>query len=350
VTIRFAAIALFVFAGPLRVLTQTSARQQTRDKVTLTYFEKHFIVRDATGSESAPLKLPPEEARLSTVFRRNATFAVWDERGLTIRVGQRVKSFRLGDVATSPKAFTRDEIIDSLEAIRNGDRTREASALSGAARIGNDAYFLARWDDRAGSPWAEAIVRVDLSLRSPEPRFAARAPVLSLATKPIDDQVFILDGRVTYIARKGDHWGLEQLDPGKNRLTFDELGDQLLSYLPERAGIGLFVERTSYGTTVAGRVDLKTRARKTLAESRMNMRFADGSEPVCLVLSTPKSAELLDTASGAMMDLPPSCSLRRMEHGILIWTPADDPKKAWLYDPARWEGKAWWNGDLSKQR
>ena len=350
VVIRSTAIFLLFLSGPLRSFAQTGVAVPPKNKPTLTYFEKHFIVRDGAESESAPLKLPPEEAKLSTLFRRNATFAVWDERGLTVRVGPKVKSFKLQDVATSPKAFTRDEIVDTLVAIRKGDRTKAASALSGAVRIGNHAYFLARWEDRSGKPWAEAIVQVDLSQRSPEPRFVARADALSLAAKPIDDQLFILDGKVSYIAKKESRWGLELLDSRNGRLDFEPLGDEILSFafLDQERESGLFIERTSYGTNLAGRVSLKARTRKTLFETRDKIRFIDDAEPACLVIGNGKSSKIVDTASGAIMDLPASCGIRRMTRGLIIWTPSDEPKKAWLYDPTRWEGRAWWNSELSK--
>ncbi len=312
-------------------------------KVTLAYFQEHFIVRDGIYNESAPLKLPPESPKLSTVFRRNSTFAVWDERGITIRVGKKVKSTKLPDIATSPRAFSRPEIRETLAAIREKKRTREVSALSGAVRVGNHVYFLGRWDDNAGKPWAEALVQVDLSDRFPTPKLVGRPDVLSLADKPIDDQLQILDGLVSYTARKGDHWGVEQYNTQNGRFTFDELGGRLESYQPGESKTGYFIEKTSYGTTVAGRIDLRSRTRHILAECRSRMRFIDASEPPCIVVSNGNSASLLSAATGAMMDLPVPSATRRTSLGIVIWTPVGDPKRAWLYDPARWQVRAWWN-------
>lgn len=312
-------------------------------KVTLAYFQEHFIVRDGVYNESAPLKLPLEPPKLSTVFRRNSTFAVWDERGITVRIGPKVKSTKLPDIATSPKAFPRDEIRETLTLIKQRKRSKDASAISGAMRVGNRVYFLARWEDSSGKPWAEALVQVDLAERFPTPKLVGRIPVLSVATKPIDNQLQILDGQVSYVARKGNHWGVEQYNTQNGRFSFDQLGDTLDSYLPGESKTGFFIEKTAYGTTVAGRLDLRTRTRKILAEGRWRMRFMDASEPPFIIFSSGNSASIVSTATGAQMDLPVPSSARRTSRGVVIWTPVADPKRAWLYDPDRWQVRAWWN-------
>lgn len=323
-------------------------------KVTLTYFQEHFIVRDGAFNESAPLRLTPTAPKLSTVFRKNNTYAVWDERGLTIRVGDSVRSTTLPSVVLSPKGFTRDEILFTQREIKAKRRSVDVSALSGAIRVANKVYFLARWDDSKGKSWAEAMVEVDLSERSPAPKFLARVHALSLADEPVDDQMLVVDGKLAYVARLGDTWGLQTFDPTNGRFAFDALGGQLDTYLPisqdgRNARIGLFVERTPYGTTVAGRIDLKTRFRRILAENRAKMKFVDAVDPACLVLSFPKGASLLNTGSGSLFELSEAVAIRRTSRGLVVWTPVGDPKKAWLFDPARWQVLAWWNSSISPQ-
>ena len=142
---------------------------------------------------------------------------------------------------------------------------------------------------------------------------------------------------------------LEQYSPQSNSFAFDRLGDHLDSFQEADKPAnhsGLFVERTSYGTTIAGRIDLIKRSRKILAESRAKMRFIDGASPECIVASSSKSAVMVNAATGAQLVLPSSCSTRRTARGIVIWTPVEAPRKAWLYDPTRWQGKAWWNPEV----
>jgi hypothetical protein len=328
-------------------LTALLALRAQAPKVTLTFFEEHFIVRDGAFSESAPVKLPKENPKLSTLFRRNSTFAVWDERGLTLRVGSKTKSTKLPDIATSPKAFTKEEIKQTAAEIRKGRRSKFAAGLSGALRVGSSVYFLPRWEGKDGKPWAEALVQVDLTQKFPEPKLVARPKVLSLGDSAIDDKLFILDGLITYVARKGDSWGIQQLDPKNNRSSFEQLGDRLDSYQAGASRTGLFVERTAYGTTVSGKIDLRTRTKRIFAEDRAKMRFVDGATPACVVISYGNSATVLNSESGAIYNLVPNCAMRRTGRGIVIWTPVDAPKRAWLFDPRRWEPRAWWNAELS---
>jgi hypothetical protein len=324
-------------------------------KVTLTFFQEHFIVRDGVYNESAPLKLPSDEPKLSMLFRKNDTFAVWDERGLTIRVGSKVKSTRFPDIATSPKAFTRPEIQATQKEIRAGRRSRDVSGLSGAVRVGSKVFLLGRWVDRSHKTWSESLIQVDLADKFPKPKFLSRIHALSLADRPLDNQVFVMDNRLSYVARNGNVWGLQQFDPRNGRFTFDDLGESLVDYVPLPSlsssltnPVGLFVEKTPYGTTIAGRVDLHGRGRKTLAEARASMRFIDAYDPECVVLSFGKSAAIINTDTGAMYDLPVPSSTRRTNRGVVIWTPVEKPKRAWLFDPVRWEVRAWWNAELSR--
>lgn len=318
-------------------------------KVTLTYFQEHFIVRDGAFNESAPLRLPAETPKLATVFRKNSTYAVWDERGITIRVGDSVRSFKLQSIPLSPKAFTREEILLTQREIKAGRRSVDVAALSGAIRVASKVYFLGRWQDSKGKTWAEAMVEVDLDEKAPVPKFLARIHATSLADQAVDDQMFILDGRISYVAKLGETWGLQQYDPIKGRFSYDELGGQLDTYLAvgESRRLGLFVEKTRYGTTVAGRIDLLNRHRKILAENRDKMKFVDAEDPACVILSDGKSASIINTYSGAMFDLADACAMRRTSRGLVIWTPISEPKKAWLFDPSRWQVLAWWNIDIS---
>jgi hypothetical protein len=208
--------------------------------------------------------------------------------------------------------------------------------------------------DKKGISWAEAMVEVDLSEKSPIPKFLARVHALSLADEPVDDQIFILDGKVAHVARLGATWGIQSFDPSNGRFAYDPLGGQLDSYIPlsqtaRNARIGLFVERTSYGTTLAGRIDLKTRFRRTLAENRAKMKFVDATDPACLVLSYPKGASLLNAGSGSLFELSDAVAIRRTSRGLVVWTPVSTPKRAWLFDPSRWQVVAWWNSSISPE-
>lgn len=308
----------------------------------INYLEETFIVRGNELTERVPLQLPKPKPTLSVAFRKNTTFAVWDDRGLTIRHGRRVRSTRLPEIAVSPRAFEREQILETLDKIKAKDRRREASGLSGARRVGNFAYFLVRWNERNGSPWLEALVRVDLNSPTSKPEFVGRFGGLSTATAAIDDRMFLREGRLAILARATKEWGLATYDLAGKRFDFQALGENLETVVPAGQDTLAFIERTAYGTRVAGELDLTTLTRRELAEVRGRARFLDGDLPRLLVANNGREAVIRNLDSGSELRLPASSSLRRTRAGVLVWSPVRPPKRATLYDPARWSPRAEW--------
>jgi hypothetical protein len=319
--------------------------QESVDKPSLKYFEQNFILRDGDKRLEVPLQLPEERPRLLTSFRKNQNYAVWDERGLTIRIGKIAKSTRLEAIATSPKAFEREEILENVEKIQTKERKATASALSGAKRVGNMVFFLARWEDKDAKPWMEALVSVDLTGTTFHPTFHARLPGLTLATGKIDDRLFVLSDRLSAIARDGDSWGVASYNPELAKFDFTLAGRKLQSYQPITTTTGAFVERADHGSMVGGLVDLKTMNRKLLVEEKANVRFVDKRSPLLAVFQRNGGARLLNTDTGAELTLPASASMRRTPMGLVVWSPFREPKRAWLYDMKRWDLLASWAGE-----
>jgi hypothetical protein len=312
------------------------------DKVTLQYYQDSIVLRQGDAKEVVPLELPKEKPPLSVLYRRNKSYAVWDDRGLSVRYGKRIVSSHLPEVATSPRIFARDEIVKTIALIRQGKRKKNANGLSGSRRIGNTAYFLVRWDDSDRKPWLEVLMSVDLTDPKAKPKLVAKLPGRSLATRPIDSQLVVIEGRLTAVAQKGDAWGMASFDPTLKLFVFNRLGEKLKSYTPINARLGAFVEGTDYGALVAGRVDLVTRTRKTLAESKGSVKFLDGLDPLLVVVTRGETVTVINTVTAAEVRLPASSALRRTSRGVAVWSPYKAPKHAWLYDPARWDLRAEW--------
>jgi len=165
--------------------------QKKVDTPNLRLFQDSFVVRLGAQKADVPIQLPREKPALSVSFRKNQTYAVWDDRGLTIRIGKTAKSTRLEEIAVTPKIFTADEIRETAGLIKAKKRSKKAASLSGARRIGTTVYFLLRWEDSAGKPWMESLVSVDLAKPTFHPTLLARLPGLSLADKPIDDKLIL---------------------------------------------------------------------------------------------------------------------------------------------------------------
>jgi hypothetical protein len=327
---------------PLALLTALACAQ-TVDAPTLEYTKDTFVVR--SGRETwrvSPTESGPPPAK-DVTFRRNQSFAVWDERGLTIRHGDRSETTQLPAVPTSPRLFPREEIKRTIELLESGERKREASALSGAVRIGPNVYFLIRWEDAQGKPWTEVLVQVDLDRKTLRPEVLGRFSGLSVAFRPVDDRLFYQGDQPAVVTREGNRWGISTFNPVSKELEFRMLGGTLLSFYAINRNEAFFVERTAYGTTIAGRVDLLTGLRRDVYEGRAAARFADTSTPGLLSTSLGDEAWLRSAESGWEVPIAKGAGIRRVGPYALIYRPYSRPTKAQLVRIGDGETLAEWS-------
>lgn len=302
------------------------------DPPSLTFYQGALVYRKGADVRRLLVSPQTEEPKMSVAYRKNNRYAVWDERGLTVRDGKKVVSTFLDEFATSPKTQERKDLIETVALIKKGVRSKKTSALSGSKRIGNIAYFVPRWTDKEGKTWLEMLVQVDLGKPKPKPQFVSRIDGFSMATKPLDDQLTLQKGDLALVTRSPEEWGLTLYDPATKEKTFKKLGTDLIQYLPG----GLFVEKTDYGTMVAGRVDLATGKRPTLSESREELRFIDAEEPAIAVETSASGVTVRNLDSGAVVNVPVGSQVGRMGDLIAVWGPKGKPSRATVYAPERW--------------
>lgn len=327
---------------PLALLLSLAPSLQTVDAPTLEYYQDHFVVRQGLQAWRVPAHPPEPRPVLAVSFRRNENYAVWDERGLTIRRGNRTKSTFLPDIPTSPRAFPREEILKTIELLQDGKRQRNASALSGAMRIGNDVFFLLRWQSLEGKTWAEALVRVDLSADDLTPKFVGRFEGLSVAFRPIDDRLFRLNGQPAVVTKGIDTWGVSTFDLKTQKFGFRPLGGRLASLMQLGRERALFVETSTYGTTVGGEIDLDSGLRQERFETRGNARFVDPEQPWLMVTSRATGAKVRNGETGAETNIPVGAGVRRAGPYVVVFSPYTRPTTATLYLPERWTRLAEW--------
>lgn len=308
---------------------------QPVDVYALQVYQGNFVVRKNQQKDTVPIKLPPAQPELARSYRRDKVFVVWDERGLTTRIGNEAYSTFLPDLAVSPKVFERDQILETLRFLEEGKRSKNANGLSGSVRVGTAVYWLPRWNQKDGVPWLEALVRVDMTKPRPKPEYLGRFAGLSLAERAIDDKLFVFQGKLAAVVRQRGVWGLGTYDVAKNTFDFLPMGASLVGYRPISSRFGLYLERTSYGTQVAGKVDWVTQSRRILVETRGNLRIAEALGAPILTLTEAGHAYVVNAETGARQMLPASSAVRASKFGLVVWSPFDQPRRAWLYDPER---------------
>lgn len=274
---------------------------------------------------------PAKEKVVSHIaFRRDNRWAVWDNRGLTVRDGEKVSTTKLGDIAVSPRAFAREEILKNLDLFKSKKRNKDSDSLSGAVRIGTKCYFLPRWTSKEGATWLEALILVDLADENVKPKFIGRFKGFSASYKPIDDKLFIVKDQLSIVSKQGDTWGLSSYDDAQSSYEFNPLGSNLISYFRG----GYFLESTSYGTSIVGQIDLGTGIRKNLFETRSKeVELTDGSS--LAVLRNRDNTIIKNLKTGGQVTHSANANVTAVNNYVLIWT-KDTRTTAWLYEPMRW--------------
>lgn len=305
-------------------------------EIGLEYRDGAFVMNDGQGERKIVIDPPRPPAQTVFSTKVKNTWMVWDNRGLTLRTGDKVASTRFPYIPTSPKVLSREQILETIEKIDQGKRQREASALAGHALVGDSMFFLVRWEESDGRPWLEVLVKVDATADDPKPEFVGKMPSSSFAQGTIDNQLFYRGTRVGAVGRLGDDWGLSAYNLEDGSVSFTKFGQGLLraSVQPGHTMV-LFVERTGYGTQIAGSVDLTTMARTDYAESRDSLSFFS-AKPLLIRTDDAKGVTLRYVETGAEVRVPVGTEARMTGVGVLAWAPANAPRKAFLFDPARW--------------
>lgn len=279
----------------------------------------------------------------------NDRWVVWDNRGLVVRDGEWVFATRLEEVATTPRLFSRDEIVANLARFESKERTRAAAGLVGHEFVGDTLYLEAQWRSKSGEVWNEALVRVDLSRRRPKPELLGRFPGRSAPDAPDRDTLLSGPGGLMSLRVVEKAWGAATWAPADDlaepgiESEFKPVGENLLSYRWVREGrVLLFVERTLYGTSLVGRADVTTQTRAPLADIRGQVTLMS-ARPGIVRIADRTGFRLRSLETGAELHVAAaSAEARSTPLGVLVWTPTANPAQAALYEPDRWRGVASW--------
>lgn len=314
-----------------------------------------FVVRGLGKEVREPVAPTNAQATSRVTYRKDDAFAVWDSRGLSVRHGSFTFSTRLPDIALTPKLFTKDEILANRADMKAGAKKKEASALSGSRRIGDEAYFMVRWDDSAGKPWLEALVKVNLKTPKPKPELVGRFDGYSVAKGPIGDQLVLLGtSPASFVSQPDGGWGVGTYDRLKKEFGFKLLGRSLDAAVALSPRLALAMERTDYGKVRVARIDLVTGARRDVAEFSGSPAFVDSEIPPLVRVPTNLGSALRNLETGVQLNLPEKAEIRRTAGGILVW-PGGRPEGASLYSPERFlklasVGKTVPQGDLPQSK
>lgn len=311
---------------------------------TIDFKDAVFTIQTSGGVEKVKLAADSGTTPGKFDFTDQGTRVYFDGNKLTVRKGKYARSTQFPDIPTSPRLFSKEQIQETVQTIESGAMSRAASAITGYELLGNSLVLMLRWNAH-GKPAFEALVSFDLSAAQPWFKVLYKMPGISLtpvATK-VSDELFVEGGRLGSIGRQGERWGLSTWDLQEQFIRFFPMGNGLARYsIPDKdIKRVLFVERTEYGTWLAGSVELNTLDRTDVAESRDKVSFVS-AEPAILRIDSTQSCRIRYADSGLEQQFAPWTAARLTKAGLLTWRAAQAPTNAVLYAKDSWKPVAEW--------
>ncbi len=307
-----------------------------------------FVITEGTVVTKVNTKQWAKPRETAFALKDRKSTLSWDAKGLTVKTGTQVRTTKFADLPTLAKFFTPDEIQSYRSQLASKEVKADAVALSGWERVGEILYLVPRWETKAKKTWLEMIVRVDLNKPSPWIEPMAVVDGFSTAKLAVEDHLIRTPGGVGMVAERDGEWGFSFWGMKDPATTFRAIGQFPRLFDVNADGTVLrFIEKTSYGTQLAGMAKLPTGERSDLAENRDPMHFP-GDTAEIVQISSPKSVTLRNTESGLELKLPASVGVRNVPPGVLVWVPRENPTQAVLYSRAGLRAIARWSKPTTK--
>lgn len=309
---------------------------------TLAFRDGAFQVTDAQGSQTVGLKAPLPQKLTTFRYAVKDVEITWKDKKLVYKKGAKATAARLADVLTSPKYFEKDEILQTQFLIQTGKRFASPDGLSGVERIGQVLYFVTHWVQQEQGVWLHALIKIDLAARAPAFQVVGVSTAGPYQVQQVDN-LFTTAGGMTLAAQATDHWATITWDLKSGESSQATGGRGQASLFPLEGQRSLqFVERTSYGSLIAGSFDVGSEMRTNLTESRHPINFI-GPRTDVVRIEEPGRVVLRNTDSGLELVLPKDVGTRAARAGVVVWTPADKPQTAVLYSVNTLRAITRWN-------
>jgi hypothetical protein len=256
---------------------------------------------------------------------------VFDARGIGIKKGNQVAWSRVPAIAITPKINTPDEINETNKLIREGKREAGFSGLSGYEYVGSTLYVLLRWENKDGTPWLEAVAGIDMSQPDLVAKLVGRMPGISFARGTVDDQLKLNGNSLVALAQGPDGWGLASWNLTDSTSDFKVYGERAtMARFMNGLTNAISLEATSYGSTIATWVDVNGGDARPIAEVRGAIKSLE--EPYFLHYIKFNRHYVRNLMSGNEIEIEPDSAFSSTDIGLIVWAPAEAPKRAWFIE------------------
>lgn len=309
----------------------------------LSFADGFFTIKDGGDTLTVPLSAaaPPLAITADKLSMEiNGTYITFDQRGLGIQYGDKGGFTGLGYMPTTPKLFTREQILRNARLIDSGERTAKVTAVSGFEIVGDRVYMLLRWDGKDGFPWLETLVYIDTSGDVPKVNLIGRFVGYTLAKGVVSDELHGSEGRLIAVTRSESGFGIgdystvdKQIDYRIVKGLFDRVVPFGKSFLTEQT--------TVYGTTLVGLLDPLSLSHRPVLETRGEVVPSGLLSAVRIKLRG--VSNFVNISSGAIIEVQEGWAYADTRFGLLKWNPADEPEKAELLENDGWKTVATWS-------
>ncbi|MBA4292189.1 hypothetical protein C0431_04395 [bacterium] len=321
------------------VLTQQAPLRQ------ITFQDDLFTINGPEGKTNVSLNPGFEPMNTATgrlwlpVADHVLTF---DSNGIGFRKNNKSTYATYNSIATSDKLFTKEQRDQINRDVAAGTKKLEVSAVSGWEKVNDTAFIILRWDDKAGKPWLEALMRFDFPKGKPTVTYLGRFDSFTQATGRVNDKLIFENGELSTVTHSGDVSLLESYSIESKSFTKSPLGANFVdAKLVPGSLSGLGIQRTPAQTYIVSLIDRETKTSQAVGEIRGEI--AGLYAPSVLHYKSNGRSILFSLSSGSEIVIPNDCGIESINSGILLWTPAQKPKAAALYSSTSFRTLARWS-------
>jgi len=310
----------------------------------LDYKSGVFSIKSGTETQRVMLKRSTPVLPSTVTLKSGKNSASWNGKSLNLKFGSAItKGLKLGDALTSPKLFSSEKIAQISARIASGEITRNVSGLSGWSQSGANAYFLVRFDNKSKKPWLECLFKVNLAAKTGNFQPIGAFESITGTIKKGDQKLIPTLGGFAIIGKKDGEWGVDFLANGSKSSSFTPVGSNYPEFqILNQGREATFVEKTTYGTYLAGKVTIPAGIPSFLAESKNQISFPGPFSSIAQIVSADKNV-IRNTISGLELELPKNIGVVTTSRGVLVWTPSQEPRTAILYDTIALRSLVRWN-------
>lgn len=311
----------------------------------LSFESGEFVVTEGKSKTRIAISTIPKRNATPTnriQFRRDQNFAVWDERGFSIRAGDKLLQTRFAGLLTNSTVQTKNQLAEN-QALRLGKNLAlEAGMCVASRRIGDNAYFVIRFMAEHPADNRDFLVSVNLAAQKPawtalarleNPYFDPEAQYTTLA---------IVDDALVWTESGMGTWSICSWKFGAKSVKRTRRPGQLVQTRRVSTTLYAFIESSGNDLRTIGRFDMKSQGSRSLAEVRGSVSLLDTVDPWICLSSDNGRFTIHNLQTGSRMSRESPDGIARVGKNLLLWTGGKTPTSALLLDPSRWVERATW--------